>query len=89
MSQKIRQPFQIPYDNILDITKDKVSKHRGKPLIKRRKTYLGTNLTNEFKKCYIACQSILEEKASSKELESAVIGKLFLHIHSIIKFLDL
>ena len=63
MSKKIRQPFEIPYDNILDITKDKVSKHRGKPLIKRRKTYLGTNLTNEFKKCYIACQSILEEKA--------------------------
>lgn len=77
MSKKIRQPFEIPYDNILDITKDKVSKHRGKPLIKRRKTYLGTNLTNEFKKCYIACQSILEEKASSKELESAVIGKTF------------
>ena len=29
MSKKIRQPFEIPYDNILDITKDKVSKHRG------------------------------------------------------------
>ena len=29
MSKKIRQPFEIPYDNILDITKDKVEYSRA------------------------------------------------------------
>lgn len=76
MAKRTRQPFEIPYDNILDITKDKMGKRKGTAVVIRKKTYLGINLTNEFKQCYFACQNALKP-ASSKQLKSAIAGKAF------------
>lgn len=76
MAKRKPQPFEIPYDNILDITKDKLGKQKGETIVKRHKTYLGKALTTEFKNCYQACQDALKN-ASITPLISGVPEKTF------------
>lgn len=76
MAKHQRNQFEIPYDNILDITKDKTRKRKGETILVRPKTYLGTALSNEFLQCYKQCISALAA-ANTKSLTSGITNKSF------------